>query len=104
MKITLRKTLIWLFLGPCLALVISFPSWYLLDYISPDKLTGIAEMVGVYPKGLLMSLLTPWGWLMYGGLVMLSGDKQKPGVICTVAGAIILGVLFPVWATFIVGV
>lgn len=90
----------WLLLGPVLALLISFGSRFALEYASPDKLSGINEMVFAYPQGLLMSLLTPWGWLMYGGVILMHTGKYKAGIICTVTGAAIFGIFWPIWATF----
>ncbi len=96
------KTLLWLIMGPALALLLALPGWMLFDHLSPGKLTGVKEMVGVYPKALLMSVLTPWGWLMYGGFILMSGEKQRTGMICTVSGAIILGLFLPIWSTYMV--
>ena len=102
MAISIRQGFLWLLLGPCLALLITIPSWYVFNSLSPDKLTGIQDMIGVYPKGLLMSLLTPWGWLMYGGFLLMSGERRQLGVVCTVTGALVLGLFMPVWSTFLV--
>ena len=102
MKRIIQKCIFWLLLGPALALLVALPSWYVFTYFSPDKLTGFAEMIDAYPTGLMMSLLAPWGWLMYGGLFMMVTQRTRLGVICTVAGAIMLGVFWPVWSTFLV--
>ena len=99
-EISLSTLARWLLLGPVSGLLISFGSWFVLDYISPDKLSSINEITYTYPKGLLMSLLTPWGWLMYGGAILMHSEKPRRGVICTSTGAVILGLFWPVWATF----
>ena len=93
----------WLFLGPALALLISTGSWFVFEYFSPGKLAGIGDMIRAYPRGLLMSLLTPWGWLMYGGALLLFSGRSRRGMVCTVVGAVILGAFWPVWSTFILG-
>ena len=94
------KTIItWLILGPVFALVLSMASWYVIEQISPGKLYGIEVMISMYPLGLLMSLLTPWGWLMYGGLLLMNSQKLKMGIWCTVTGALLLGGFWPLWAT-----
>ena len=102
MKINLKMSMLWLVLGPFLALLVSLPSWYVFNNITPDKLTGMAEMISIYPQVLLMSLLTPWGWLMYGGFVLMSGVKFRAGLVCTVLGAVLLGLFLPIWSTHIV--
>lgn len=102
-KLSPRMSLYWLALGPLLGLALSFPSWLFLEYLEPGKLYGAGDMILAYPLGLLMSLLTPWGWLMYGGLLLMHGDNRRAGVLCTLAGAIILGAFWPIWATDLVG-
>ncbi|MCB1850545.1 MAG: hypothetical protein KDI83_07135 [Gammaproteobacteria bacterium] len=101
MKLPLKIGIQWLLLGPLSALLISQVSWFVYDHLSPGKLSSLAEMISVYPLGLLLSLLTPWGWLMYGGLLLLSSGKRLSGFWCTVAGALLLGGFWPVWATFL---
>ena len=88
-----------MFLGPVFALVLSIASWFVIDNFSPGRLYGIDVMISMYPLGLLMSLLTPWGWLMYGGLLLMYSEKLKLGIWCTVIGAILLGGFWPIWAT-----
>ena len=102
MKFTTRTIVLWLLLGPVLAFLVALPSWHVLHYFSLDKLTGLTEMIDAYPMGLLMSVLTPWGWLMYGGLFMMISKRQRLGLICTAIGATLLGVFWPVWSTFLV--
>jgi len=100
MMIISKKILaFWLVLGPVFALIISVASWYVFDWISPGKLHGIDAMISMYPLGLLMSLLTPWGWLMYGGFFLMNAEKLKWGIWCTVIGAVLLGGFWPLWAT-----
>lgn len=95
-----RKILaFWLVLGPVFALIISMASWYVFDLISPGKLHGVDAMISMYPLGLLMSLLTPWGWLMYGGFFLMNAEKLKWGIWCTVIGAVLLGCFWPLWST-----
>ena len=101
MKLSLKVSLSWLLLGPVTALLISLVSWYLYEYLTPGKLSRIPEMIAAYPFGLLMSLLTPWGWLMYGGLLLLSAGRSRMGFWCTSGGALLLGGFWPVWATFL---
>lgn len=101
MKLFVKTGLVWLLLGPVLALLISLLCWPLYDYLSPGKLSRIAEMLAAYPMGLLMSLLTPWGWLMYGGLLLSLTGRNKAGLWCTLGGAVLLGGFWPVWATFL---
>lgn len=86
-------------MGPVSALMISIPSWYVIDQLSPGKLAGIEVLFTMYPLGLLMSLLTPWGWLMYGGLLLMNNGKPKAGLACTVLGALLLGGFWPIWST-----
>ena len=71
MKLSIRTNLIWLLSGPIFALTISFASWLIIDQLTPGKLHEISTLVTAYPLGLIMSLLTPWGWLMYGGLLLM---------------------------------
>lgn len=99
MKISMKTIITWLILGPVFALVLSMASWYVIEQISPGKLYGIEVMISMYPLGLLMSLLTPWGWLMYGGLLLMNSQKLKLGIWCTVIGALLLGGFWPLWAT-----
>ncbi|MDH5472998.1 MAG: hypothetical protein OEY61_09085 [Gammaproteobacteria bacterium] len=94
----IRTVLIWLAGGPLLALVISFASWFAIDYLTPDKLNHPATLITAYPLGLVMSLLTPWGWLMYGGFFLMQSRKLKLGLSCTLTGAIILGLFWPIWS------
>ena len=99
MKIPMKTLAFWLILGPVFALVLSIASWHVIDNLSPGELYGIDVMISMYPLGLLMSLLTPWGWLMYGGLLLMNSQKLKLGIWCTVVGAILLGGFWPIWAT-----
>ena len=89
----------WLILGPVFALLFSIASWYVINWLSPGVLYGIDVMISTYPLGLLMSLLTPWGWLMYGGFLLMNSQKVKQGIWCTVIGALLLGGFWPIWAT-----
>jgi len=91
----------WLFLGPVLALILSIPSWYLIDLFVPTRLINIEPMIYSYPKGLLMSILTPWGWFMGGGLLLMKSKKLKAGIALTITGSVLLGGFWPVWATAI---
>ena len=102
MKTKLKIITYWLLLGPLAALLLSFLSRTGLNHLSPDKLSSLAELVSAYPMGLFMSLLTPWGWLMYGGLILMMTDRIKIGVRCTLGGALLLGCFWPIWATFLV--
>jgi len=99
MNISIKILASWLILGPVFALTLSMASWYVFDLISPGKLHGIDVMISMYPLGLLMSLLTPWGWLMYGGLLLMNSEKLKWGIWCTVIGAVLLGGFWPLWST-----
>ena len=101
--LSVSKLAQWLLLGPLLALVLSCGSWFVFEYITPGKLVDIERMVYSYPKGLFMSLLTPWGWLMYGGALMMRSGNLRGGLICTVLGSVILGLFWPVWSTFMLG-
>ncbi len=101
MKFSIKISLYWVLLGPVLALLISVASWFGFDHFSPGKLSGIQKMLAAYPLGLLISLLTPWGWLMYGGFLLMNAGSLKAGVWCSVGGAVLLGVFWPVWATFL---
>ena len=85
MNISMKTLAFWLILGPVFALTFSMASWYVIDQISP--------------LGLLMSLMTPWGWLMYGGLLLMNSEKLKLGIWCTLVGAILLGGFWPLWST-----
>lgn len=99
MKISIKTLSVWLMLGPVFALVFSVACWHVINQFSPDRLHGIDVMIATYPLGLLMSLLTPWGWLMYGGLLLMNSQKLKLGICCTVTGALLLGGFWPIWAT-----
>jgi len=101
MKISKKVSFYWLLLGPVAALLVSFVSWFVFEYFTPGKLSRIPEMVKAYPFGLLMSLLTPWGWLMYGGFLLMNSGKNRAGIWCSVGGAVLLGCFWPVWATFL---
>jgi len=102
MKTSITKSFFWLLLGPAAAFLISLVSRAALEYVSPDKVAGIREMLAAYPLGLLVSLLTPWGWLMYGGLLLMHSQNPVRGVWCTIAGSLLLGLFWPIWATFLV--
>ena len=78
-------------------------SWFVIDHLSPDKLQSISGLVTIYPLGLILSLLTPWGWLMYGGLLLMMGNSAKAGLYCTLCGAVVLGGFWPIWSTQIAG-
>ncbi|MCP4289797.1 MAG: hypothetical protein GY792_36150 [Gammaproteobacteria bacterium] len=99
----LKITAFWLLLGPAMALAISFVSWSILKPISPDKLSDATGLVTTYPLGLLMSLLTPWGWLMYGGFMAMLSERRKLGIFCTAAGAVMLGAFWPIWCMDLIG-
>ena len=99
MKISVRTLGFWLLLGPVLALALSFASWHLIEQVAPGKLRGTEVLVSMYPLGLLMSLLTPWGWLMYGGFLLMNSEKLKLGILCTLVGALLLGGFWPIWAS-----
>ncbi len=98
-NISMKTLTYWLMMGPVFALMLSIPSWYVIDQLSPGKLSSIDVMFYTYPLGLLMSLLTPWGWLMYGGFLLMNSGKLKAGILCTVIGALLLGVFWPIWST-----
>jgi hypothetical protein len=95
----IKMALLWLILGPVLALILSTASWYVIEQLSPGKLYSLEVVVHMFPKGLLLSLMTPWGWLMYGGLLLMYSQKLKIGISCTVVGALLLGGFWPIWAT-----
>ena len=99
MNISKKILAFWRVLGPVFALIISVASRSVFDRVSPGKLHGIDVMISMYPLGLLMSLLTPWGWLMYGGFLLMNAEKLKWGIWCTVIGAVLLGGFWPLWAT-----
>ena len=84
-----------------LALALSWPAGLAYEYVSPGKVGAFAEIIIMYPLALFLSLLTPWGWLMYGGLLLMSSDKLRIGVICTLIGAVSLGGFWPIWGTFL---
>lgn len=89
----------WLLLAPLAALAISFASHFCLEYFSPGKLTDKWLLLTDYPLGLVMSLLTPWGWLMYGGLILMLSGKRRAGFCCSIAGGLLLGLFWPIWAS-----
>jgi hypothetical protein len=95
-KIKLIST--WLILGPVLALLLSTVSWSIFDHLSPGKLSDMSTLFTLYHKGLLLSLLTPWGWLMYGGFLLMNSNKLKAGISCTLGGAALFGIFWPIWA------
>lgn len=96
----IKITAAWLILGPVLAFLFSLASWYgFKQLLLSDKILGIEAMIINYPLGLLMSLLTPWGWLMYGGFLLMYSQKLRMGISCTVAGALLLGGFWPIWST-----
>ncbi len=99
MKISVKICLYWLLLGPATALLISCASWFGFEHFSPGKLSGFQTLFALYPLGLLVSLLTPWGWLMYGGLLLMNTGRYRVGMWCSFGGAVILGIFWPVWAT-----
>jgi len=99
MNISIKTSIFWLFLGPVFALLLSIASWYVIDHVSPGKLSSIDLLFTNYPLGLLMSLMTPWGWLMYGGFLLMNSRKLKMGIICTLIGTLLLGGFWPIWAT-----
>ena len=100
----LKLSLLWLISGPLLALSISFVSWFIIDHSTPGKLYPPITLLTTYPLGLVMSLLTPWGWLMYGGLILMNAEKFKMGLYCTLTGAFILGAFWPIWSIDMVSV
>lgn len=93
---------LWLIIGPVLALALSPVSWYIINYLSPDKLGDMEILFSYYILGLLMSVMTPWGWLMIGGFLLMNSQKLKIGILCTLAGALLLGGFWPIWATALV--
>ena len=97
----LKISLEWILLAPVSALLLSFASHLLLEYLSPGKLTGQRELLTNYPLGLIMSLLTPWGWLMYGGLIMMLTGRRRAGIWCAVGGAVLLGLFWPIWTAYL---
>lgn len=99
MRIPVKALSLWLLLGPVFALLLSIASWYVFSQFSPGKLDGIDVLISMYPLGLLMSLLTPWGWLMYGGFFLMNSPKLKWGIWSTLIGALLLGGFWPIWAT-----
>lgn len=99
MKSRVKISLQWLLLAPVAALVISFVSHFCLEYLSPGKLAEPREMITSYPLGLVMSLLTPWGWLMYGGLILMLTDRRRWGFWCSLGGGLILGLFWPIWVS-----
>ena len=96
-----KVSLLWLLLGPVSALTISLGSWFVFEYFSPGRLSSIPDMLAAFPFGLLLSLLTPWGWLMYGGFLLMTAGNSRAGTRCTGGGAFLLGCFWPVWATFL---
>ena len=101
MKLQAKPILLWLALGPVFALLLSLFARRVYENFSPEQLADISTMLSSYPLGLAMSLLTPWGWLMYGGLFLLTTGKSKLGLWCTSGGAVIFGLFWPVWVTFL---
>ncbi|MDH5764885.1 MAG: hypothetical protein OEZ38_02625 [Gammaproteobacteria bacterium] len=99
MTVTLKTNIIWLVAGPVSALLFSFASWFMINHLTPGKLEPVTTLIKAYPLGLAMSLLTPWGWLMYGGVIFMNTNKFKLGLYCTLGGALILGVFWPIWST-----
>jgi hypothetical protein len=97
----IKISLQWLLLAPAAALIISFASRYVLEYFSPGKLTGYRELITYYPLGLFLSLLSPWGFLMYGGLILMLNGKRRSGFWCSVVGGVILGLFWPIWVAFL---
>lgn len=96
----IKITAAWLILGPALAFLFSLASWYGFKQLLPsDNILGIEAMIIHYPLGLLMSLLTPWGWLMYGGFLLMHSQKLRLGLSCTIAGALLLGGFWPIWSS-----
>ena len=85
-----------LVLGYLLALILSTASWYVIEQLSQGKLYSLEFIVHMFPKGLLMSLMTPWGWLMYGGLLLMNSNKLKMGISCTLGGAALFGIFWPI--------
>ena len=101
MNSRIKIVLQWLLLAPALALILSFASRYCLEFLSPGKLTGYRELLTNYPLGLFLSLLSPWGWLMYGGLILMLTGRRRPGLWCSTGGGVILGFFWPIWAAFL---
>ncbi|MDH5711429.1 MAG: hypothetical protein OEZ15_07180 [Gammaproteobacteria bacterium] len=102
MSKTVQNIGLWLMLGPVLALLVSIASWYVIDQFSPDRLTTIEMLFNRYPQGLLLSLMTPWGWLMYGGLVFMYSKITRLNISCTIAGAVLFGGFWPIWMASLV--
>ena len=94
----IKIIILWLILGPALALLLSTASWSIINQLSPGKLSDLSTLFTLYHKGLLLSLLTPWGWLMYGGLLLMNSNKLKVGISCTLGGAALFGIFWPIWA------
>jgi len=97
----IKIVFLWLMLGPVLALLFSIASWHIIYQFSPDKLLNIETLFTQYPLGLLMSFMTPWGWLMYGGLLFMYSKITKMSVFCTVTGALLFGGFWPIWSAFL---
>lgn len=91
-------------LGPVLALPVSIASWYVIYQFTPDRLTTIEVLLAQYPQGLLLSLMTPWGWLMYGGLIFMYSKITQLNISCTIAGAFLFGGFWPIWSAFLTSV
>ena len=89
-------------LAPVAALIISFASHYCLEYLSPGKLTSYRELLTIYPLALVLSFLTPWGFLMYGGLILMLTGRPRPGFWCSIGGGVILGLFWPIWAVYLI--
>ncbi|MCK5003200.1 MAG: hypothetical protein KAS57_09250 [Gammaproteobacteria bacterium] len=97
----IKNISLWLILGPVLALLFSTISWYVIYQFSPDKLLNIEILFTKFPLGLFLSLMTPWGWLMYGGLLFMYSKKTNMSVSCTIIGALLFGGFWPIWSTFL---
>lgn len=94
----IKNIILWLMIGPVLALLLSVAFWHIIEQLSPGKLSDMSTLFSLYHKGLLLSLLTPWGWLMYGGLFLMISNKLKMGIYCTLGGAALFGIFWPIWA------
>lgn len=101
MKAQVKISIQWMLLAPLAALVISFASHYCLEYFSPGKLSAQRDLLISYPLALVLSLLTPWGWLMYGGLMLMLTGKRRSGIWCSLGGGLILGLFWPIWASYL---
>ena len=90
MDVRIRTIFQWLLLAPLAALAISFASHFIFEYLSPGKLSDKRVLLANYPLGLVMSLLTPWGWLMYGGLILILTGKRRVGFWCSIGGGLLV--------------